>query len=216
MTSLREVVDEILAFFDVYNTIFAVASLVVIGLTLVFDAPLAVAVAIFTAVYAFIAFNRMRGSESIWMKSPTVRREFQSETDSENYNFGLRNFGPGPALYFRVHATVEPDGPDLTIHESDPPLHLEEGEFLSLLRGELAELRDEDSELYEQDDAERVELYYTFESTSGRQTPPGLKNPREMSVKELVDKADDPRTEKLENLQRNYAESSEVVEKRPL
>lgn len=209
-------IDKILVFFDVYNKIFAVASLGVIGLTLIFDAPLAVAVAIFTAVYAFIAFNRMRESENIWMNSPAVRREFQSETDSENYDFGLKNFGPGPALYLRVHATVEPDGPDLTIHESDLPLHLEEGEFLSLLRGELAELRDEDSELYKQNNAKKVELYYTFESTSGGQIPIGLTEPRKMSVKELVDKVDDPRTEKLENLQRDCAESSEIIEKRPL
>lgn len=212
MTSLREVVEEIRAFFDIYNKIFVVTSLFVIGLPLLFDAPLAVAVAIFTAVYAFIAFNRMRGSESVWMNSPTVRREFQSKTDSKNYDFGLRNFGPGPALYFRVHATVEPDGPDLTIHEADPPLHLEEGEFISLIQGELTKLRDENSELYKQDDADRVELYYTYVSTSGRQTPPDLKNPREMSVEELVDEAEDPRFEELENLQKNCVETSETVE----
>lgn len=111
-----------------------------------------------------------------------------------------------------MHATVEPGGPDLTVHESDPPLHLEEGEFLSLLRGDLAELRDGNSDLYEQDDGARVELYYTFESTSGRQTPPGLGSPRELSVDELVDRANDPRTEELENLQRNCAKASEVVE----
>lgn len=214
MAKLEEIAEEVRAFFDVYNIFFVIVSAVIVSLTLLLNAPLAVAVAIFTAVYALISFNRMRGSENVWMNTPTVRRDFQRQTDSNNYDFGLRNFGPGPALYFRVHATVLPNGPEITINESDPPLHLEEGEFLSLLQGELAELRDKDSELYERDDAERVELYYTFESTSSRQTPPGLKNPRKMSVKELVDKADDPRDEKLENLRKNCAETPEVIGKR--
>ncbi|WP_137287122.1 hypothetical protein [Halorussus salinisoli] len=212
MPSYEEIVEEVRAFFDIYNKIFVVGSVLVVGLLVYLQAPLSAAVAIFTAVYAFIAFNRMRDSEGVWTNSPVVRRDFQSSTDSDSYDFGLRNFGPGPALYLRVHATVEPDGPSLTIPESDPPLHLEEGEFLSLIQDELAVLRDENSDLYEKDDAARVELYYTFESTSGRQTPPGLKNPRDMSVDDLVDKADNPRTEKLENLRKVCTEVSEVAE----
>ena len=213
MASLGQIAEEVWAFFDVYNIIFTIVSVIVVTLTLLFNAPLAVAVAIFTAVYALISFNRMRGSENVWMNTPTVRRDFQ-QTDSGNYDFGLRNFGPGPALYFRVYATVEPSGANLTIHESDPPLHLEEGEFLPLLQGDLAELCDESSDLYKRDDAARIELYYTFESTSGRETPPGLKNPREMRITKLVDEADDPRTEDLENIRKNCAETSEVIDSR--
>lgn len=212
MTSVREAVIQILDFFDIYNTIFVGISLVVMALTLYFDAPLAVAVAFFTAVYAFIAFNRMRRSESVWIRSPTVRRDSFKKGESDSHEFGLTNFGPGPALYLRVHATVEPNGPSVTIHESDLPLHLDEGDSLSLLRGDLAELRDEESDLYSRDDATRVELYYTFDSLSGRQTPPGLENPREMSVDELVERATGPRTEKLENLRQNCTGASEVVE----
>lgn len=206
MTSIQKAVVQIQNFFDTYNKIFVVGSLAVMALTIYFDAPLAVAVAFFTAVYAFIAFNRMRRSESVWMKSPTVRRDFRRANRFENYDFGLRNFGPGPAMYFRVHATVEPNGPAVTIHESDMPLHLGEGEFLPLLQGDLTELRNEESDLYKQDNADRIELYYTFDSLANRQTPPGLENPREMSVDELVNEANDPRTEKLENLRKNCAQ----------
>lgn len=211
-------ISELRGFFDLWDAVLLLGLAIIIGISFL-PSTISIGgfslsvpqysfspVAAFTALYVFFAFKMMRKEGTIDSESQTVRRDFDSG------DFGLRNFGPGPALYLRVHATVEPEGPEHTIEESDEPLHLEEGEFLSVLKGELAELRNPDSELFEKEDATKVELYYTWESPSGRQCPTGLTNPRGMSVDELAREAEDPRTEELENLQKNLKKESEVVQ----
>ncbi|WP_435335719.1 hypothetical protein [Haloarchaeobius sp. TZWWS8] len=203
MKPLRKAIVQIRSYFDIYNQIFVAISLLIIGATAIFDASLSVAVALFTAVYSFIAFNQMRSSDSVWARSPTVRREYKKDSESDTFDFGLRNFGPGPALYLRAHATVVPEGPEYTLAKSETPLHLSEGEFVSVLQGELTELRDRESDLYNNDDSKRIELYYTFDSLSGRQTPPDLKEPCSRSIEEVIKMSENPREERLENIKYN-------------
>lgn len=207
----QEFKEGILRFFDFWNTVFVLASLLVLAIIFILQLSISttelsylpIAVAVFTAIYALISFNRMRDGGPASSQFPTIRRDYRTGEESGVYDFGLRNFGPGPALYLRVYAKIVPDGPDLLIPESESPLHLEEGEFMSLLRRDFAELCNKESDLYEHPDSKEIELYYTWES-KGTQCPPELDNPREMEKDELEDAADNPRTEKLENLRRNW------------
>lgn len=205
-------------FFDFWNTVFVLVSVAVLAGIFVIQLStstteqsyLPIAVAVFTAVYALISFNDMRTEGPANTRTPSVRRDYRADEDSKVYDFGLRNFGPGPALYLRVYARIIPDGADLLIPESESPLHLEEGEFMSLLRRDFAELQNLESDIYDRPDAKEVELYYTWE-TNGVQCPPGLDSPREMDKDELVEAAEDPRTEKLEDLRKNWLGQSEVA-----
>lgn len=225
MKEVQKRIAELQDFFDFWDRI------LLLGLGVIFGIPFLPAVvsiagrsfstpqyplspvAAFTALYVFFAFKTMRHNNAANSANETVRRDYNEEKESD---FGLRNFGPGPALYLRVHATVEPNGPEHTIEEADPPLHLTEGEFISVLKDDLAELCEENSSIYQEQNCSRLELYYTWESSTGNQCPPGLNGPREMTIDELKDAADDPRYEELENLRENCAQGPAKVEEPPV
>lgn len=211
----REFKTGISDFFDFWNTVFVLLSgLLLVGI-FIFQIRVSTAVAVFTAIYALITFNQMRTGGPVNSRTPSIRRDYRIDEDSGVYDFGLRNFGPGPALYLRVYARIVPNGPDLLIPESELPLHLEQGEFLSLLRRDFLELQNSVSDLYDRPDAKEIELYYTWES-NGIQCPPGLDSPREMDKNELVDAARKPRTAKLKDLRKNWIQQSEAIEKSSL
>lgn len=219
----QELKEGVLDFFDLWNTIFVLSSFFVVGLiflhhiltSTVDTIPISITVAIFTAIYALIAFNQMRTGGPANTGKTTIRQDYRIDEDSEVFDFGLRNFGTSSALNLRIYARVTPNGPDLVIPESEYPLHLKEGEFTSLLRRDFAELSVIGSELYDRPDAKEIELYYTWESESGVQCPESLNSPREMEISELVDAAEDPRTEQLEDLRKNFTKRSQIVEETP-
>lgn len=219
MSKIEDRILELRGFFDQWDAVILLILAIIIGL---FFLPSTVSIGGFslslpqysfspivalTALSVFFGSKIVRNGGSSNSEIQTVRRYFDSG------DFGLKNYGPGPALDLRVHATIEPEGPEHTIEQSDELLHLEEGEFLSVLKGDLAELRNPDSELFEREDATRIELYYTWESPSGRQRPTSLTNPREMTVDELVREAKDPRSEELDILQKKLRKESEVIQK---
>jgi len=83
------------------------------------------AILILTGLTAFYGQYRLR--HPVDEPVPSMRPTY----DSQYMAYGLKNYGPGPALYIQLKVTVSDDDFDgrriLSPHE--PPVHLEEGEF---------------------------------------------------------------------------------------
>ncbi len=149
--------------------------------------------AAFTAFAVMLAAYRHRHQQD--KVRPSVREDFDNLDDAGTPDFGLRNFGPGPALYVQAVATLEREDEEgfieerLTGHQiHDTPIHLREGEFLSLLNevdeNWLADMRAEYeiceySGSCDAEDPLYVNLYYTYVSQSGAREPPHITDDRE-------------------------------------
>lgn len=169
-------------------------------------------VAIFTAIYAFIASNQMR--QEAQTHTANVRRDYEYNPRTDSYEFGLRNFGPGPALYLRVYATVVEEEGDkdevvdrkVILEEDDPPMSLEEGEFEPITGEDFLTLDPE----Y---DHQILKLYYSYISRNGVETPENQHKPRQKSHEKLAEDSSDPRSIKLEKLREHCtSEPEEVLE----
>ncbi len=137
--------------------------------------------ALLTAWTAIIALYRLRHRPN--KIRPTVREDFD-ERDGET-DFGLRNYGPGPALYIQALVTVGvKDGTEKVAHFQvhDRPLHLSEGEFMSLARdaewGWVEEMAKEykigesgDGNEEESRQSPMVNLHFSYVSRSGAREP---------------------------------------------
>jgi hypothetical protein len=89
-----------------------------------------------TSITAIVAVYRLRHRPE--KARPAVREDIETVSGGPG-DFGLRNYGPGPALYVQAVATTERRGqnPDVVeevarILPHDTPLHLREGELLSV------------------------------------------------------------------------------------
>lgn len=180
------------------------------------------AVAVFTALYAFIASNQMRQESQT--HTANVRRDYKYDSEADSYTFGLRNFGPGPALYLRVYATVvegiEKDKKETVVaqkpflEEDDPPMSLEEGEFLPLVDDEFLLIADDDfPPLKPKNDDMEMRLYYSFVSRNGVETPENQHKPRDKSHRELKNDSPDPRSIKLSTLREHCTQDREKAAK---
>lgn len=176
------------------------------------------AVAVFTALYAFIASNQMRQESRT--HTANVRRDYKYDSETDSYIFGLRNFGPGPALYLRVYATVveetEKDEEETVVaqkpflEEDDPPMNLEEGEFLPLVDDGFLRVADDDfPPLEPQNDGLEMRLYYSFVSRNGVETPEQQHKPREKSHRVLKNDSPEPRSIDLSNLREHCCQDRE-------
>lgn len=172
--------------------------------------PTTMAVAIFTALYVFVAQKQLRQSPGQQTK---VRPEYGIDPETDKRTFGLWNVGPGTALYLRVYATVveETDGNEkedevvdtkVVLEEDDPPINLLEGDFQAVI--------DDDFPTLEPEYDDRVlKLYYSFESQNGIDVPPGHHNPRRKTHQELSEDAPDPRSIKLGRLREHCGSENE-------
>lgn len=211
-------IDDSISYFDIYEKVALIGVFLVLASIIVlkhwWEFSTSIAVAFFTGIYAFIAFKKMRESNLAEQGIPTVLQEYKYNNDSGYYDFGLKNLGNGPALFLRVCAKIEPDGPTITRSEEERPLHLEEGKFLPLIRGDDFDSPEDRFGFDILDEERRVELYYTFISTSGVEYPRNLTNPREMELSELTEVADNPQTSNLASLRKNcIPEKVEIQEK---
>ncbi|MFC7195374.1 hypothetical protein ACFQL4_13170 [Halosimplex aquaticum] len=109
-------------------------------------------------------------------------------------DFGFRNFGPGAALDFQVIAAIERKNEEGETVVSDPvweikpheqPLHLEEGEFWSLISNIeedwILESIKEYGPVEEESKLENpamVNFYYTFKTPSGARVPRKIQSDR--------------------------------------
>ncbi|MXR22144.1 hypothetical protein [Halobacterium bonnevillei] len=134
-------------------------------------------IALISAWTAFIALYRLRHRPN--KTRPAVREDFEREEGEEKFDFGLRNYGPGPALYFQAVATVEKGGSVETVSRfvpHDEPIHLNDGEFISLVDGMGEEGLIEIQEKYgnatgDEDSPAMLKLYYSYVSQSGVREP---------------------------------------------
>jgi hypothetical protein len=180
------------------------------------------AVAVFTALYAFIASNQMRQESQT--QTANVRRDYKYNPETDSYTFGLRNFGPGPALYLRVYATVvkgiEKDEEETVVaqkpflEEDDPPMSLEEGEFLPLVDDGFLPMSDDDfPPLEPQNEDMEMRLYYSFVSRNGVETPEQQHKPRDKSHRDLKNDSPDPRSIKLSTLREHCTQDRKKATK---
>lgn len=148
-------------------------------------------IALLTAWAAIIGLYRLR--HRLDKPRPSVREDFRNYHEEGDTDFGLRNFGPGPALYVQAVATVEQEEEVeevacLQVHDS--PIHLREGDFASLVLdaeddwvSEMAEKYEIDQSVGstdgEQENPPRVNIYYSYVSQSGTRTPNGISPERE-------------------------------------
>lgn len=154
-------------------------------------------IALITAWTAFIALYRLRHRPD--KVRPTVREDFENCDNGDATDFGIRNFGPGPALYVQAVATVE-QGDDahevirLPVH--DYPIHLREGDFASLVLkaqedwlNEVAEKygigQSESSNNADQGSPPIVNLYFSYISQSGAREPTHI--PTKRDDKDILD-----------------------------
>lgn len=239
---IRRIVRDVAPYRDWYDWIFAVVLGIIIlaGFgSFVWISPLGLSAAwavfiknsgllvLLTAWTAMIGLYRLRHRQD--KIRPSVREDFENLNGEEPTDFGLRNFGPGPALYVQAAATVEqekeeevPSGlsnrlsrflqekeetepdpvTDSQVHDS--PIHLREGEFLSLVLDAEEDWVNDMAEKYEigqpdgdtdceQENPHMVNLYYSYVSQSGVRTPEDISCEREDS--DVLDEIVEPNAE---------------------
>lgn len=169
---------------DKYDTRIMISLAILLGLLLVisfrYNYRPTYVLAVIATVTAYIAIYQLRharGGESE-PTMPAVRQDFQNQNDSKSSDFGLRNYGPGPALYLQSVAKVNGET-QTTLTPHQYPLHLAEGEFVGLVRDELQETLDEGT-------AGEVELFYSYVSVEGVREPTNLDNPEEIGDAECL------------------------------
>lgn len=172
--------------------------------------------ALLTAFTAIIALYRLRHRPN--MTRPAVREDFENYDGEEPTDFGLRNYGPGPALYLQAAVEIVDDESDddddrdfdpvtcLEVHEH--PIHLQEGEFASLVLErddcwvkeaveEFGLQQSEKDENGERNESLKVNLHYTYVSQSGAREPTDVTTERDdthqLGSTELTDRDDKPR-----------------------
>lgn len=121
------------------------------------------------------------------MYRPIRLSEDSREVDDDNdaMEFVLRNYGPGPALYLQAVVTVETQQEQTEVvrfQVHDRPLHLQEGDFVSLVLSAEDDWVNEMADKYEISQSENedggrhenppmVNLYYSYVSQSGAREP---------------------------------------------
>lgn len=220
MVDIRRLVfsmyDDAVRFFDAWNTIGVLVVAIAGVLLLSRGATTQSVLVIVTAIYAFISFNQMREARQNRRaaSSLAVRPSFIFNSDTGEYDLGLQNFGDGPALGLRLRAKLKEGDTTidtLDISGKDQHLHLEQGEFVSLISRHPGYeswqgLADADNDIYENADQRYIEFYYTFEATDGVQYPRDMQRPQQMELDEVVKMADSPRTVRLTETLRKCAE----------
>lgn len=164
-------------------------------------------IALLTAWTAIIALYRLRHRPD--KTRPAVREDFDDSSGGDETDFGLRNFGPGPALYVQAVVTIERDG-DGELEEvgrlkpHDRPFHLREGEFAGLIFGDQKQWLEEMAEKYEiepeegvndqdQENPPMINLYYSYVSHSGAREPTSISAERDDT--NILKRIKDPKSE---------------------
>lgn len=167
------------------------------------------AIVFVSAISASFAVHRLERPSN--QEKPSVLQSFEETDSSEPDDFGLKNFGPGSAHYIQLLVKVNGlEEPVWQLKPLEKPVHLEEGEFLSLLNGDHFK---EDSPLrnYLQDDdgyseEDELHLHYSYVSSTGVRIPFWVSEDRGEScvLGELDDRSvEDARGMKLKNIASN-------------
>lgn len=157
------------------------------------------AIATVTAVGGFVAIFRLRRRDV--SELPTVRPSFNNANGIE---FGIKNFQPGPALHFQllVHCP-DCDKELVELKPEDEPMHLEEGEFVSLTNDEFGpKIPCEEGTCIHDGNHETLHFYYTYTTKEGIQIPhyDTNVNARECLLEERKEEGENPRSIKYERI----------------
>lgn len=196
---LRRYLRDAAPFWDIYDSVFAaVLGVIIVGGYATFVETLSPSgllaawtefiqnsglLGLLTSWTAIIGLYRLRHQQD--KTRPSVREDFENLDGENPTDFGLRNFGPGPALYVQAVVTVEQEQEHVEVTRyqvHDPPIHLREGDFASLILdaeedwvGRMAKKyeidQSDDAHHSEQENAPMVNLYYSYVSQSGARTP---------------------------------------------
>jgi hypothetical protein len=138
-----------------------------------------------------------------------VRQTFFTNKEGTHTDFGLRNYGPGAALYLQVIVTDENGKVICSIKPRERPLHLPEGGSLGFVYDERLSgnnsrrYLDESDEKFDQGDM--IYLHYSYISDMGIREPRILngkfKRPDECKLKKLKDLDGHPRRMELSTIQ---------------
>ena len=134
---------------------------------------------IFASITASIALYKWRHHTD--KERPVVREDF-NDMDGDNADFGLRNFGPGTALYIQATAIIADSNKInneacTTISVHDNPTHLQEGDFLSLVKNVERDWLSEVVEKYKKentsikDEEIEIEIYCSYYSPTWTREP---------------------------------------------
>lgn len=145
-----------------------------ISLQLDFEQFGSVAIAYVTGVTAVAAIYQLRRPSS--KERPAVRPSFASSEDNDLVDFGLKNYGPGPALYLQLELIHGESGSTLLrCRPRDEPLHLPEGDFLGFVHDSRTsdedfcnEIKDLEKEF---DSTEMVDLHFSYSTPNGQRIP---------------------------------------------
>lgn len=226
MMVIRRYLREVAPFWDRYDSVFALVLgwIVLVGYATFIEtiSPSGVVtawtefietsglLALLTTWTAIIALYRLRHRPD--KTRPAVREDFEHCEEEDATDFGLRNFGPGSALYVQAIATIEQgqDRREKTVEEverfapHDHPLHLREGDFASLVLNAERDRLNEMAEKYEigqvepdneekQENPPMINLYFSYVSQSGAREPTDISTQRDDD--NMLDKIKNPDTE---------------------
>ena len=213
MNPLRKLVKKHAPYLDGLDAIVGLVLFGTIALTYKYNwLTVSVTIAVATAAGVFIAVYRRRHGEK---QVPAVRQTFFKHYDN-SHDFGLKNYGPGAALYLQLVVT---DGNKEEIFSLDPledPLHLEKGDTLGFVYDDrrpddgLREWLKGLDEVAKKNDPE-VELHYSYVSDAGTREPGILNGTTERpdeKIDGLKDVSNSPRRMKVTILHEEYEGSS--------
>lgn len=196
--------DRFAPYRDKWDYIFGGGLLAILGLTLFLPISATFAVGVITAGTVFLAQYRLRhpNKEDI----PTVRPAFQSTENTESDEFGLQNYGPGPALYLQVRAVVLGVG-SVELEPLERPVHLDEGKFLKFSQNSSLDGPNLLDLVEEAGECDQVEFYYSYVSQTGMREPMPFNNrlsrDDEEILSELEAESDKPRRMDVKRIQQH-------------
>ncbi|WP_226479180.1 hypothetical protein [Natrinema amylolyticum] len=231
-------VKELIIFTDVWDVGFILLGLAIISA--MFITPVVTAqrvLVIVTMGYSFLVFNQMK-QERFTNEYPgtlSVRPHFGLDDDRNDFRFGMKNFGNGPAINLRGCVIArEENGEDAldiwrdnksefiwTFSSRDHHLSLLEGELLPLTTTAenfpenqidlINDIWNSDGEIKEIYDGKQLEFHYTFESNRGIEYPQDWYQPSKMDMETVISKSSDPRIVEFEEMD-NRCKSKRTLE----
>ncbi|QIO23859.1 hypothetical protein [Haloarcula sp. JP-L23] len=170
--------------------------------------------AILTACTVFYGQYRLRHPDKA--TRPAVRPEYGAAHSDDLDGYGLKNFGPGPALYLQIKVSIDGDGRDYKLlRPKERPTHLTEGKYVSLTdpnsRGNERSLA---SLVRGKDDDAEIRFHYTYLSQSGVREPLQAKQVAKGDSDDILDEF--PLSEDSEDSEDSENDSARSIEVRTL
>lgn len=186
--------DRLAPYRDRWDYFFGLGLLTILILTFLQPISDTFAVGVITAGTVFLAQYRLRHPDK--EDIPIVRPAFQTSDDTESDEFGLKNYGPGPALYLQVRVVILGIG-RVELEPLDRPIHLEEDEFLKFTQNSFLDGPDLLDLVEKACKDDQVEFYYSYVSQSGIREPLPFNNrpsrDDEVILSKLEAESDEPR-----------------------